>query len=373
MSKVVDIRKADDPRGVIHRAVHLLAEGELAAFPTETVYVVAAHGLHTKAVQKLQSLGNGAAELSYPLVIKGVQEALDYVPAMPSLGRKLARRCWPGPVTIAFDVSQGEGLLEALPPVTHAAVAPQGQVQLRVPAHEALLDVLRLIPAPLVMLSETLPDEPARITATDVLDRFSNDIGLILDDGACRYGQPSTVIRVADDQWNMVQPGVVTEIMMGRLASEIYVFVCTGNTCRSPMAECLFRKLLSEKLQCTEDDLSDRGFVVTSAGVAAATGAPASLEAVEVSGRRGIDLRSHSSQPLNVRLLDQADRIFTMTRGHLDSILAMCPEASGRVNLLSRGNEDISDPIGGGIREYERCEQEIEQNIRSILETIDVK
>ncbi|MEQ9068753.1 MAG: hypothetical protein RLO18_18610, partial [Gimesia chilikensis] len=60
----------------------------------------------------------------------------------------------------------------------------------------------------------------------------------------------------------------------------MYLFVCTGNTCRSPMAEGLFRKLLSDKLGCQEDELSDRGYIVASAGLAAAMGAPPSPEGV---------------------------------------------------------------------------------------------
>jgi tRNA threonylcarbamoyl adenosine modification protein (Sua5/YciO/YrdC/YwlC family) len=374
MSKIIDIRNADDSRDVIHQAVQLLSDGELVAFPTETVYVVAADALNPAGVEKLLDLFDLAPKDNRGCVlgVKGMQQAQDYIPHMSLLGGKLARRCWPGPVTIQYHLSHQEGLLDSLPPETRTAVSVNDDVSFRTPAHDVILEALRLVPAPLVLSPESNSDA-LTTTVEEVQSRFGERVSLIVDDGSCRYGQPSTVVRVTKDQWEVVRPGVVTESMLARLVSEVYLFVCTGNTCRSPMAEGLFRKFLAERLQCAEEELFDRGFVVASAGLAAAIGAPASPESIEITQQRGVDLRAHASQPLTDRLLEQADHIYTMTQGHKHSIQAARPDISDRLDLLSREKVDISDPIGGGIKEYEICEQEIEKQIIAILDQINFK
>ena len=374
MSQIVDIRNADDSRDVIHRAVQLLSDGELVAFPTETVYVVVADALNPAGVEKLLNLFDLTAEENRGCVlgIQGMQQAQDYVPDMSLLGGKLARRCWPGPVTIQYHLSPQGGLLDSLPPETRTAVSVNDDVSLRTPAHDVILEALRLMPAPLVLSPES-NSEALTTTVDEVQSRFGKKVSLIVDDGSCRYGQPSTVVRVTNDRWEVVRPGVVTESMLARLVSEVYLFVCTGNTCRSPMAEGLFRKFLAERLQCTEEELFDRGFVVESAGLAAAIGAPASSESIEITQKRGVDLRAHSSQPVTDRLLDQADHIYTMTQGHMNSILAARPDISDRLDLLSREKVDILDPIGGGKNIYEICEREIEKQIFAILDQIHLE
>src|SRR5258708_39249117 len=147
----------------------------------------------------------------------------------------------------------------------------------------------------------------------------------------------------------------------------MYLFVWNGNTCRSPMAEGLFRKLLAERLKCLEDDLVDRGYIVLSAGVAAGAGSPPSPEAVEILGDRGVDLRGHESQLVTPQLLSQADHIFTMTRSHRDLLLHNFPEAEGRVRLLAGDGADVIDPIGAGMDEYRRCADQIEQYLQGIV------
>jgi L-threonylcarbamoyladenylate synthase len=368
MSAVVDLRKTDDPRDAIHRAVHLLSDGHVVAFPTETTYAPCAHLLAPSAVLRLLA-PNGRP--SHPtLVLKGLQEAIDYVPSIGRVGRRLARRCWPGPVTLAFDLAADSGLLRATPSQTRAALVPDGCVWLRVPAHECIQEAIRLLPAPLVAGHETSADGAPLVTAEKLLAWCGDNVDLVIDDGECRYAQPATVVRVADGSWSVLQPGVVTETMIARLASEMFLFICTGNTCRSPLAEGFFRKMLADHLRCSEDELADRGYLVLSAGLSAEPGLAASPEAVEVARRYGVDLRTHASQPVTDRLLEQADRIFTMTGAHRETILASHPQLAERVELLARDQSDISDPIGAGKEEYEACRVEIERNLRALLETL---
>ena len=357
---------SDDPRDVIHQAVQALVAGQLVALPTETVYVVSASGLNPEAVKRLEALIADEAVGHETLALRNADESLDYVPQITPLGRKLIRRCWPGPVTLLFQTDAGEGLLQSLPAGTQSLITRRGVLPLRVAAHPVVADVLNLMPSPLVITPEQFAAERCYTTAEDIAEAFGDRVDLIVDDGPSRYAAPATSVQV-NDRWKIVSPGVVTESVLHRLSSEFYLFVCTGNTCRSPMAEALFRRILANKLQCTEDELADRGFMAASAGLAAALGATASPETIEVLRQDGIDLRSHESQPLTGRLLDQADYVFTMTNMHRETILQERPELADRVQLLSPEGSDIIDPIGRGMSVYQNCKAEIERSIEAIL------
>jgi tRNA threonylcarbamoyl adenosine modification protein (Sua5/YciO/YrdC/YwlC family) len=370
MSTVVDLRKTDDPRDAIHRAVHLLAEGHIVAFPTETAYAPCVNALLTTAVQKLVTSAGKSASSHPTLILKGFHEAIDYVPNMDNLAQRLARRCWPGPVTLAFRIGSEPGLFGALPPETRAALAPDNRLWIRVPAHDCIHGAMRLMPAPLVAGGERGQDGRALTTSDYVLAAWDGNVELVIDDGECRYAEPATVVEVESGAWSIVEPGVVKETMIGRLACELFLFICTGNTCRSPLAEGFFRKMLADRLHCAEDELADHGYMVMSAGMSAEPGLPASLESIEAARRAGVDLRGHESQPVTDRLLEQADRIFTMTQSHRDALLASYPRLAPRVELLARDKTDISDPIGGPQEEYEVALKAIEKNLRAILESL---
>jgi protein-tyrosine phosphatase len=360
---VIDIRSAEDGRDVVHRAVQALAEGQLVALPTETVYGLAASACHAEAVERLLQVKGRPSGAPMALAIKSAEEAPDFVPDLSPLARRLARRCWPGPVTLVVDNQHREGLTMYLPHRVRQVVAPNGTIGLRVPANEMTQDVLRMLSGPLVLTSANRSGQPDAVTAQEVVAALGSEVSLVLDDGPCRYGQPSSVVRVQSNEFEMLREGVVGEATLRRLASLMIVFVCTGNTCRSPMAELLMRSRLAECLKCKIDELEDRRVVVMSAGIAAAPGCPPASEATQVMRERGLDLARHEAQPLTDQIVRHADLILTMTQSHLQSIIERWPHAADRVCMLLPDRRDVADPIGQTVKAYRDCAEQLDSGV----------
>jgi protein-tyrosine phosphatase len=358
MPEVLDWRSAADPRPLVHRAARVLAEGQVVAFPTDTVYVLAASALIPEAVEQLRRSKKRDDERPLTLAMRGATEALDWVPGMSPLGRRLTRRCWPGPVTFVFDGAE-QGLVSRLAEPVRRRVCPSGSVGLRAPAHSAILSTMQLLPGPLVLSSANPTGAPAATTAPAVVQALGNEVPVVIDDGPTPLGRSSTVVRVNGASWSVLREGAMSAEEMGRQTACLTIFVCTGNTCRSPLAEGLFKKKLAERLGCAMEELSARGFLVISAGLAAMMGGPAAEEAVVVARAYGADLAGHVSRPLTPDLAAQADHLVAMTRSHLFSLAGGFPGTGGRVRLLSPAGEDVSDPIGGEEHVYRQCAEQI--------------
>ncbi len=368
---VIDLRSAEDVRDVVHRAVQALVEGQLVAFPTETVYGLAASVLDARAVARLLEVKGRLAGHPLTLAIKSADEARDYVPDMSQLAQRLARRCWPGPVTLVVDDFHAESLVRRLPTEVQQAVSPERTVGLRVPGHQVVLDVLRMLAGPLALSSANRRGQPEAINAQDVIDAFGQQIEMVLDDGPCRFGQPSSVVRVTDNQYEILRHGVVSEKTLRRLSSMMVLLVCTGNTCRSPMAEVFCREMLSRRLGCSIDEVDQR-VIVASAGTAAVMGGRASALAVQTLSEKGLDLSDHQTQPLSESLVRHADVIYTMIQSHREAIVAKWPGAAERTRLLSADGSDIADPIGGPLERYQRCAAQIRAELKNRLDELEL-
>ncbi|MCE2728076.1 MAG: Sua5/YciO/YrdC/YwlC family protein [Planctomycetaceae bacterium] len=368
---VIDLRRTEDARDVVHRAVQALAEGRLVAFPTETDYVVAASAREPQAAAALRELSpQRAAEPRLTLALKSADEALDWAPRMTPIGRRIARRCWPGPVAMLVPDDHPESLVHRLPETARTALVGDGRLRLRVPGHPMLADCMRMLAGP-VALAEPGAEAPA-VTAADLLDRVGQAVAMAIDDGRARYAQPASTIEIASGSFRIVRPGIVSEETLRRLSSLMVLFVCTGNTCRSPMAEALFRRLAAERLGCRPAEIERHGVVVASAGISAWAGTRASAGAIDVMAEMGGDLGGHESQPLTEDLVRQADVILTMTAAHRAAILAQFPEAGGRVTMLSPDRQDVLDPIGGSLDIYRRCARQIHGHLAARLDTLGI-
>lgn len=371
MPNTFDWKSSDDPRDLVHIVVQALVEGKLVALPAETAYHVFASGLRPDAVLQLAKLSSQKKTRQPCVFLRSPQEALDYSPSLSTVAARMVHRGWPGPLVLELPAHSEQSLVKNLPePVRQSLLVEAGYLPQRVAAHEAIVQAMRLLPGPLVAASLIDDQGQAICEGREATKAIGDQVAAVVTDGPTHYGGFATSVRVDGPHCRVVAPGVVDFENLQRLSQLVVLLVCTGNTCRSPMAEVLLKNLLNERYPELSSGQSSP-VLITSAGLSAFPGGPASTEAISVMKQRGLSLLNHQSHSITERGLRHADLILTMTNSHRLAILERMPELSPKVHLLSGSSDDVSDPFGGAESVYAACADQIEGYLRGWLNMME--
>lgn len=369
---VIKVDRSGDFREFTRQAGQVLSSGGLVVFPTETVYGLAARADDPKAMARLRDVKNREVQQGFTVHLAHRQDAGSYVNRMPPLASRLIRKAWPGPLTVLLEEENPDSvpILAGRSATAKDALFYNRTVGLRCPDDPVSQSILENVDAPVVAASANPAGRPPPRTGDEVLKGLEGKFDLLVDAGRTRYARASTIVRVTDSKYTFVREGVLDAGIIARMALVQILFVCTGNTCRSPMAAGLARKILAERLGCDMQSLEQHGVRVISAGTAGGVG-PASSGAVKALAQRGIDLSGHTSTALTPGLIQQADHVFVMTQGHLDAVLSIAPWAESKASLLLDA-QDVEDPVGASDEEYEVCARMIERGLRERLQEVSI-
>jgi protein-tyrosine-phosphatase/tRNA A37 threonylcarbamoyladenosine synthetase subunit TsaC/SUA5/YrdC len=338
--------------GDVAAAAQAIGAGGVVEVPTETVTALSASAVRPVGLDRLWSMKRGVRRGALAWHIASTQPLLELTDR--PVHRRLIERLAPGPVGFALALGEArlDDVLGALG-VARGVVDDAGRLLVRVPSHPVARSLLAAVDEPLVM-ARLSRDGNAPVNA---------DVRLA--GPPAPLGRPSTMLLLQDDGgYDVLREGVIEERFISKQLTRTVLFVCTGNTCRSPMAAALARHVLSESSPALETK-------ILSAGTTAMDGMPATIEAVRAVQSLGGSLEGHGSRLLTRDLIGQADVIFAMTRSHAATVQAMDSSVGDRLHLLDPSGEDVPDPIGGPQPLYDATAARLAELVRTRLAELD--
>lgn len=332
-TRVIKIHAGNPDLDTLSEAAAVLRSGKAIAFPTETVYGLGALGRFEDAIEEIYRLKgrDRSKPLAYHVGNYEFLQSLKLKEARAFL--YLSKIFWPGPVTFIVRDLSGAAL------------------GFRMPSHAVARILIELCGEPLLATSANPSGKKSSHCADDVLSYFEGELDLVLDSGKCEFSSDSTIVDLTGPKYEILRKGAlgadvereVERLNEGEMPKFKVLMVCTGNTCRSPMAEAWLRNEFRKR------DL-ERYFKVDSCGIFAYKNMPATQEACTVLQEAGIDLSGHLAKPMTPALIKDADQIYVMTFDHERFILQRHPYLAGRLKILH-----VDDPIGLRLEVYREC------------------
>ena len=337
---------------LIAPCVRALKAGQLVGLACESCYFVVADPDNKKALAKLQQLIGPKPRL--PIVtahaVTGQPEKVLANGSM--LARRLARRVWPGPVVISTATEKKGALVPHYAPNSGSA--------------KMLIETMG---KPLAFGTPHGKEKLPPVNTAELIEQAGENISIVLEAGPAPYANLPTMIEITGNQYRIPLVGVVPADFLAAQTAWYGVFVCTGNTCRSPLAEELCKKLVATKLGCEIDELEKRGIRISSMGLSAMPGNTATAEALIVAREFKVDLSGHRSRPMAPELLKLADSVIAMTAIHRDAIVSLHPNLAGATKLLC-GTADLADPIGSDLEVYRTCAKTIQKHLDKLVSDV---
>jgi tRNA threonylcarbamoyl adenosine modification protein (Sua5/YciO/YrdC/YwlC family) len=344
----------------IEEVVRLIQKGGVAAFPTDTVYGLGVDAENRKAVTRLYQAKNRSSTKPLVLFIAEKKKVSYFAQSISLKAKRLIREGWPGPLTLIFKAAS------FCPP---ALINEEGKVGIRFPAHPIPQGIIKKGKFPLATTSANISGKKSPLKLQEINRTLKNKIDLLIDGGESPLGKESTVIDVTGFSPRLIREGYLSWEKIKTLwdREEDILLVCTGNTCRSPMAEGLLKRAWDEK--------NKRKIKIHSAGINTISGLKPTEFAIKAMKHQDIDISSHLSVPLTREIVEEADLILVMERRHREKICEICPSAKDKVFLLKEfglgREEEIIDPTGGSLKSYRKCAAEIKEAIKGVVKKLN--
>lgn len=205
-TKVLNLKDQNLYSGRIAEAAYALRDGDVVAFPTETVYGLGVHRDYAKAIERIYKIKKRGEEKRLTLMIADADDLKKYVGHVSRTAKKLMKFFWPGPLAIVFPLKDGT------------------DISIRFPDDMAARDLIRAAQVPVFTTSANISGYPPSTDAQQVLMDFKGKIRIILDGGSTRLRSPSTVLKLKDEGYEIIRSGIISEAMIqGCLESTLVI------------------------------------------------------------------------------------------------------------------------------------------------------